>query len=298
MSLMNFSMLRGIKQTRKMSCLHSFVGIGPFSILELTERTVWPFNIQHALRSPNFEEKDVVELLAQVKEDYGNIFDDRIPLDIFARTSGHRGLTGFCGMCLLEIFRGGEQFVSYENWIRFTSQQLIQRLPEWATMQKLVNTLRDPTSQSARTLLLTHFLPSNSSVTVNEEQDPLARFLTAEGALVNTNEPQTYEIPSPLIRNLLFCHLYDEFPLGNVPNEPIPFRNDGETIDIQKMLLKAVQCIDRSYMLRSGKYSFKMAQIRGIERNTRAKRERLSLCFISYLITLVFFGARVYQDFQ
>jgi hypothetical protein len=62
------NVLRGIKQTKETSSLHSFVGIGPFSILELTGKSASPFNIRHALRSPNFEEKDVVELFAQVRK--------------------------------------------------------------------------------------------------------------------------------------------------------------------------------------------------------------------------------------
>ena len=57
------NVLRGIKQTKETSSLHSFVGIGPFSILQLTGRSASPFNIRHALRSPNYEETDVLELL-------------------------------------------------------------------------------------------------------------------------------------------------------------------------------------------------------------------------------------------
>jgi hypothetical protein len=138
--------------------------------------------------SPNFEEKDVVELFAQVKEDYGEIFDDRIPIDIFERTSGHRGLTGFCGKFLHEFLWKGKDVVTYEEWIRSASQLLLDRLPKWPTMQKLVETLQNPISEKPRTLLLTHFLPSSSPVKVTPQEDKLARFLTAEGALVNTED--------------------------------------------------------------------------------------------------------------
>jgi hypothetical protein len=111
------NVLRGIKQTKKTSSLHSFVGIGPFSI-------------------------------------------------------------------------------------RSASGLLLDRLPTWATMQKLGETLQDPISEKARTLMLTHFLPSNSPVKVTLQVDKLARFLTAEGALVNTDDdrmvyhPHLFEILS------------------------------------------------------------------------------------------------------
>jgi hypothetical protein len=187
--------------------------------------------------------------------------------------------------------REGKESVSYEDWIRYASQTLIQELPVWSTMQKLVNTLKDPLSQSSRTLLMTQFLPSNSSVTVNEGETATARYLTAEGALINTKESQTYEIPSPLVRNLLFRHLNQEIPLRSIPNEPIPCRNKGETIDIQCLFLKAVQSIDRNYMLRSRKYSFKKAQIPGIKKNTPVPQENAYHCVLFRILSQWFFSA-------
>jgi hypothetical protein len=267
------NVLRGIKQTKETSSLHSFVGIGPFSILELTGKSASPFNIRHALRSPNFEEKDVVELFAQVKEDYGEIFDDRIPIDIFERTSGHRGLTGFCGKFLHEFLWKGKGVVTYEEWICSASRLLLDRLPKWPTMQKLVETLQKPISEKPRTLLLTHFLPSNSPVKVTPQEDKMARFLTAEGALINTEDDRVYALPSPLVRNFLLHELIQGFPLRNVPKEPIPFRNEGTELNIVEMVKISLKYFDRDALFEASGYSFKGARTSGIKRDSPVPQE-------------------------
>jgi hypothetical protein len=182
-------------------------------------------------------------------------------------------LTGFCGKCLLETVRQEKAFVSYEDWIRYASQLLIRELPGWPTMQKLVETLKKPIAQSSRMLLLTHFLPSNSSITVNEQETPLARYLTAEGALVNKKEPQTYEIPSPLIRNLLLRHLIQEFPLQNVPKEPIPFRNEGTELDVVEILKISLKYFNRETLSMSSRYAYKRARTAGIKRDMFVPQE-------------------------
>jgi hypothetical protein len=200
-----------LNQAKESSCLHSLVGIGSFSFLALPGMSASPFNHQHAVRSPNFDEKDVLELFAQVKEDYGEMMDDRIPMDVFQRTGGHKEWTTYCGKCLLETVWQGREFVRYQDWLSYVFLLFIEEYNGWAPMRKIFDTLEKPIAKRSLSLLLTHFLHSSlDSVTLKERDVPYAQFLVAEGALIHTNEPRTYAIASQLIRNLLVKFLIHE----------------------------------------------------------------------------------------
>lgn len=267
------NIFRGINQTKNTSSLHSLIAIGPFSILELIGRSSSPFNIHHAIRSPNYNQLDVIELFSQVKEDYGNIFDDRIPIDIFQRTSGHRGLTDLCGKCLHEVLLTGKSFVSYKEWINYSSQKLIERLFQWPTMHKLIQTLQNPLSEESRQLLLSHFLPSNLPVKITVNQDKLARFLTAEGALINTEMDFTYEVPSSLIRNLLLNHLIRNIQLKTIPNEPIPFFNGGNQLNIFEVIKTSLKYFDNDTLTLSISNAYKGTRATGMQRGVNVPQE-------------------------
>jgi hypothetical protein len=267
------NVLRGIKQTKTTSSLHSFVGIGPFSILKLTGMSASPFNILCALRSPHYTETQVIELFDQVKEDYGNIFDDRVPIDVFERTSGHRGLIGLCGKSLLETLMKGRSFVSYEEWIEYASELLVNNLPEWPTMQKMIDTIQNPNSAKARQLLLTHFLPSLFPIKVTAEEENLAKFLTAEGALIDTNQELMFQIPSPLIRNLLMSKLIHHFHLKSLPKEPIPFFNGGNQLDVTEIIKISLRYFDLETLTLSINNAFKGSRAFGMSRNIPVPQE-------------------------
>jgi len=253
------NVLRGIKHTKDKSSLHSFVAIGPFSILNLTGKSASPFNIKHAINSPNFNQDEVILLSKQIKEDYGDIIDERIPIDIFERTSGHRGLTDFCYKCILERMYK-DKTINYEDWLNYSSQ-LIESLPNWSTMQKLKETLLkdEKNIPEARNLLITHFLPSNTPVKIEEAKNNLAQFLTAEGALTQIDN-RIFQIPSSLIRNYIIETLISAYPISKIPKESIPFKDNGNQIDIIKLIEIALKYFDRESMFLSQKYSFKKSR--------------------------------------
>jgi hypothetical protein len=267
------NVLRAIKQTKSTSSLHSFVGVGPFSILKLTGMSASPFNIRFALPTPSFSEIQVIELFDQVKEDYGKIFDDRIPIDIFERTSGHRGLICLCGKHLLEILMKGRSFVTYEEWIRYASELLVKNLPEWPTMQKMVDTIRNPISEKARKLLFTHFLPSLLPIEITAQELNLAEFLTAEGALSKANQAFMFQIPSPLIRNLLLSTLIYHIQVKNLPKEPIPFFNGGNQLNIIEIIKISLKYFDLETLTLSISNSFKGSRAFGMKRETPVPQE-------------------------
>jgi hypothetical protein len=111
----------------------------------------------------------------------------------------------------------------------------------------------------ARNLLITHFLPSNTSIEVEESKNNLAEFLTAEGALIKLEE-QVFKIPSPLIRNYLIESLISSYSTSRIPKESIPFKNNENQIDIIKLIEICLKNFEKNNMLLSQRYSFKKSR--------------------------------------
>ena len=77
--------LRAIKQEGDSFCLQSFVGLGPFSILELTGQSTSPFNVQDAMQIQYRTKEQVQDLFAQ----HSSTIDSKIIDDVYQRTAGH-----------------------------------------------------------------------------------------------------------------------------------------------------------------------------------------------------------------
>jgi hypothetical protein len=90
--------LQAIKQERHQFKLHSFVGVGPFSILELTSKSSSPFNVRDAIQTTFWNRDEICKLVTQ----YSTAIDPRIIDDIFERTSGHQWLVCFCCKYIVE----------------------------------------------------------------------------------------------------------------------------------------------------------------------------------------------------
>jgi hypothetical protein len=83
------SALRAMKQRCESYCLQSFVGIGPFSILNLIGKFFSPFNVREAVQVKFWTLKEVKQLFDQFTEARRMKLDDSIVEDIFERTGGY-----------------------------------------------------------------------------------------------------------------------------------------------------------------------------------------------------------------
>jgi len=189
---------RSLKNNKRRYCLHSVVAIGPFSILELTGKSSSPFNVSDAIQAPHLHKKDVMNLFAQFSSERQIKLDDRIPLDVFARTSGHAGLVSSCGKHIDETLTQNRSSIEFDDWFKFAAFELEGRIRQWGTVQKLTDQLSLPEKHvlgpkekeivpkimSARQLLYNSFLPSEHPISVSDTDRPLARYLAAEGAFL------------------------------------------------------------------------------------------------------------------
>ena len=196
------------------------MAIGSFSILELNGRSSSPFNIREPVQSPYFTLEEARELFSQFEEQLGHSLDSRIVEDIHTRTGGylkmlhkrpfssaliccdsHAGLVCRCGKAIDETLLVGRNTITFDEWMRYATFQLIDDISMWPTMTKLISTLRSKEAHvvSSMQLLYRRFLPTATPVKlVSQDEIEFSKFLTAEGALrwcaANTFEVQ----PLPL----------------------------------------------------------------------------------------------------
>eukprot|EP01128_Nolandella_sp_AFSM9_P007600 TRINITY_DN421_c0_g1_i1.p1 TRINITY_DN421_c0_g1~~TRINITY_DN421_c0_g1_i1.p1 ORF type:complete len:618 (+),score=126.91 TRINITY_DN421_c0_g1_i1:76-1929(+) len=259
------NVVRGMKQRREAYCLQSVVAIGPFSILELTGRSSSPFNVREAVQAPYFTLEEVKELFRIYEEKKGFELDQRIVEDIFTRTAGHAGLVSRCGKAIDEVLLHKGSTVTYDEWIRYATFSLVKEFRDYPTLIKLIHTLRrtDDEMKNARELLYLRFLPNEGSVEISSpDKEPLAHFLTAEGALRRV-APQEYEIPSPLIRSILAQEVVKEMEGLPVPTEPVPFTPDG-ALRVLPLLKTVVSHFNKLLLQSSVRESFKICQLAGL----------------------------------
>ena len=108
------------------------------------------------------------------------------------------GLVSSCGKHIDETLRQNRSEIEFDDGFKFAAFELEGRIRQWGTVQKLTDQLSLPEKHvlspkekeivpkimSARQLLYNSFLPSEHSISVNDTDRPLARYLAAEGALI------------------------------------------------------------------------------------------------------------------
>jgi hypothetical protein len=238
------NVLRWLRQEKKGTWLHSFVAMGPFSILELTGKSGCPFNSRDAVQSPPFTEAQVEDLFAQFSRERGLTLDRRIVRDVFDRTEGHAGCVGFCGKEMDETLLRGVNTISYETWMRYATLKLDSRMGTWPTMQKMIDELALPESirasakekeriphvVEAREQLCSVYLTTSQAVRCSSQGNRrYARYLAAEGALAPDDGGVAFRIRAPLIRSLLINSI---LPLLRrpCPTKPVPVDESGMLI--------------------------------------------------------------------
>jgi hypothetical protein len=252
------NLLRWLRQEKEGTWLHSFVALGPFSILELTGKSGSPFNARDAIQSPPFTEEQVEELFEQFSRERGLNLDKRIVRDVYDRTEGHAGCVDFCGKEMDETLLRGKSTISYNEWMRYATLELDKRMRVWPTMQKMINELSLPESirasakekeriphiREARKQLCSVYMATDSAVGCNSESDTrYARYLAAEGALSPVESGIAFKMRAPLIRSLLINKI---LPLERHPRptEHVPLDKSGMLI-MEKVVEMALQYFDR-----------------------------------------------------
>jgi hypothetical protein len=254
--------LRGMKQHRSNYCLHSMVGIGPFSILQLSSRSSSPFNVRHAVQSPYWTHEEVTCLFREFEDECGLKLDARIIDDVFTRTGGHSGLVCLCGKAMDEVLLKDKAEITYETWIRYATFSLAGDMDRWPTMMKLSDTLSEENAEMEQCVdfLFRTFLKVDGNLEISRLYDVKERrfcqFLTSEGALRH-NGGDYFSVPSPLIKSLLFDRVVRRIKGRPVPKIPVPYDDEG-LLKVGSILKTSLQHFDRNFVRDSMRSSFKM----------------------------------------
>jgi hypothetical protein len=236
------NVLRWLRQEREGTWLHSFVALGPFSVLELVGKRGCPFDL---IESPPLTAEQVTDLFDQFAREKKLNLDKRVVRDVYARTEGHAGCVGFCGKEIDEtLLRRKGTLYSYEEWVQYATLELDNRLGIWPTMQRLLNELSLPESMrtsakekeriphvvEARKQLCSVYMATGQAVGWDSERDMrYARYLAAEGALSPVDGGVAFKMRPPLIRSLLINKI---LPLTRhlCPIDSVPLDNSGMLI--------------------------------------------------------------------
>lgn len=169
------SALRGMKPHRSSPDfqygLHAVVIIGPFSVLQAANQTLSPFNVSDSIEAPYFTCEDTKELFQQYQKNSSIKLEDGIVNDIYKRTSGHPGLTCFCGKKISETLALGKATVSLAEWMEYAVFKLpLDVTYAWATVGRLVNFV---SKEPYCSFLIKYFLQSDSPVVLGNYGDSL-----------------------------------------------------------------------------------------------------------------------------
>jgi hypothetical protein len=238
---------RGLKHEFNTNCLHSVVAIGPFSILQLNNESGSPFN---PVQSPNWTLEEVATLFQQFEKERGIKLDSRIIEDIFTRTGGHAGLICLCGKAIDDILKIKNQSIRFEDWIEYAIFYLKADMDDYPTMRRLSDILseKNPQMKSCVEMLYRSFLPIDGSVEIDSfdtEDLRICQFLTSEGALRH-NGRNSYSIPCPLIRTLLFDRVVRKLTARPLPSILPPLK--GDHLDMNELLKISLLSFDGNFI--------------------------------------------------
>ena len=95
--------LRGMKQDKLTCNMHSFLGLGTYSITQLIgDSTSSPFSVRESIECPPLSLNDVQVLFKEYSADTGRIIDQDVIDDIWYKTGGHAGTVSFIGKAIDE----------------------------------------------------------------------------------------------------------------------------------------------------------------------------------------------------
>mmetsp|Transcript_19795 Transcript_19795/g.27633 ORF Transcript_19795/g.27633 Transcript_19795/m.27633 type:complete len:670 (-) Transcript_19795:96-2105(-) len=233
--------------------LKAFVGIGPCSILELTNSTLSPFNVSDTVIAPKFTEDQITDLFKQYQSEEAVELENEIIKDICQRTGGHSGLVCFCGKQIQEELMGNKVKLTYSEWIPFAVRDLAMRVVNsWATVGRLSRTVSE--DERVQQFLINNFLHSEELVKFGETTTiQMAKYLAAEGVLeMDPKESNCFKIPSPLIRAIILAAIPRK--LQSVPTI-LPIQNNE--LDLLAIFVQGLPYFNTNLMKRAPSESFK-----------------------------------------
>eukprot|EP00743_Colponemidia_sp_Colp-15_P010045 GILK01011026.1.p1 GENE.GILK01011026.1~~GILK01011026.1.p1 ORF type:complete len:655 (-),score=52.53 GILK01011026.1:12-1976(-) len=238
------SVFRSLKQKRESTALHTVVGVGPFSILNLTTENMSrsPFNISDKIRCENVNEEQMLQLFRQWETQRGVKLPPAISHDVYQRTCGHLGLICLCGRLLDELHDRLEGSLTYDQWMVFVQEELTHHLLQWPTVSRFCSCLKS--NSAARTILFRLFFRSDQDwVTTSVNDQELMSHLTAEGILmVHPLRPHQFRFSSLFARDIALQTIVQIECDQKRYDHTIPYitKRDGR-LDMQRVLETAFQ---------------------------------------------------------
>ncbi len=252
--------LKAIKEAGEAYCLQSFIGIGPFSILELAGQATSPFNIS-PVQIQFWTKKQVHHLFKQ----HNNTIESEIIDDIYERTAGHPGL-----ICIFGKQLAAMQITTYQQWKDYALSRLLSDVASWPTLIKMEQALTrsEPKIKAVRAVLRKWFLANHTAPVDIDSNWNEVKYLAAEGALTAVPPKNTtFRIPSPFIHQFLLqrVNVVDKHP---IPSTSIPWHSIpgkiGRRLNFERLLVQAIACINPAVIEAAPRVSWKVVQVPGL----------------------------------
>ena len=146
--------------------------------------------------------------------------------------------------------------MSNKTWHAYPAHLLYESVSRYNTFGSMLDSLENLKADPAITLLRRRFLGYLNDVGVTDDEKQSADLLTSEGVLLKTYPDQLYyRMSSPLVDGLIRTKILRVlYPL--TPPGVLPRRND-DSLDIVRILEKAVALFDRQLMADASLTSFK-----------------------------------------
>lgn len=235
--------LREMKNNRVVYCLHSFIGVGPLNITDVTATpSVSPFNINETIQSPTFTFEETKNLFGEYCREYSVKIDDTVIVDIFDRTGGHPGQVCLCGKEIEEIMRH-QNYLRIDIWLPFAVYKLpLTAAARWKTSYRLQDELK--ANPKIQQFLLYGFLAiGDRRLKLTKTEDiAIASSLAAVGVLAGDPTVNEYWIPSKLIRACIWSSL----SFTDLIDVPPPI--ESGRLNIEKLITTALPLFSATTM--------------------------------------------------
>ncbi len=239
--------LREMRNNRGTYCLHSFVGIGPLKIIDVTKATMLsPFNVSESILTPTFTKEETTTIFKEYSEEYQVQLPDSVIEDIFTRTGGHAGHTCLCGKEIHETLLRGRSKLDFKDWLQFAIQFLPAKVSSrWKTDSRLQQQLE--TDKATQELLLNYFLATETrKIRLTDSRVvQIAIDLSAVGVLAGDASTNEFWTPSALVRAVIWCTLSVHEQLSIPP----PIHNGR--LDVVAVIKTGLPLFNRETMIRA-----------------------------------------------
>jgi len=276
--------LREIRNNNSAYRIDGVIATGTFNIrrFSTTEYSLSPFNVANAIHNPYFNIGETRALFKEFALDNNFKVADEVVEDIWAKSNGyvvqcsglfvthispsHPGMVGLCGRFIMSrlssIVEEPSRTLPFCNWESVPSDQLLETVVEYNTFRSLIQSLRRSEAKDAIQLFRLQFAGFLGTVKLQQNDEELGDFLTAEGVLLRPGAALEYRVASPLVDGLVRARVIP-FHFPGTPTVAPPHRDDDlSDLKVLDTLIESLKFFDKDLIRFASDRSYKSSIVR------------------------------------